>query len=119
MQIRTFVAALAALGLLASCAQLNPYHPMDMTQAIQSAKTSADHEALAKHYEDTAKRMQAKVQENKKRLEQYETQSYHYGREAEDLKAHSQALIRFYGQAAEANMKIAESHRKMAAEAKK
>ncbi len=118
MQTRAFVAALTALGLLASCAQLNPYHPMDMTQAVQSAKTSADHEALAKHYEDTAKRMQAKVQESKKMLEQYETMSSHYGREAEDLKAHSQALISFYERAVEENMKMAESHRKMAAETK-
>ena len=118
MQTRTLVAVLAILGLLASCAQLDPYHPMDMTQAVQSAKTSADHEALAKHYEDTAKRMQAKVQEQKKMLEQYEAESYHYGRQADDLKAHTQALIRFYEQAAEANMNMAASHRKMAAEVK-
>ena len=118
MQTKTFVAVLAVLGLLASCAQMERYHPMDMTQAVQSAKTRADHEALAVHYEDMAKRMQAKLQQHKKLLEQYETESYHYGREAEDLKAHSHALIRFYEQAAEANMNMAASHRKMATEAK-
>src|SRR5665647_234512 len=103
MQTRTFVAVLAVLGLLASCAQLDP-HPMDMTQAVRSAKTSADHEALAKHYEDTAKRMQAKVQEQKKMLEEYETHGYYYGRKTDDLKEHTQALMRLYEQAAEANM---------------
>lgn len=118
MQTKTFFAALAVLGLLASCAQMERYHPMDMTQAVQSAKTRADHEALAKHYENMAQTMQERVQKHKKLLEQYETQSYHYGREAEDLKAHSHALIRFYEQAAEANMNMAASHRKMAAEAK-
>ena len=116
MQTKTFFAVLAVLGLLASCAQLP--HPMDMTQAVQSAKTRADHEALARHYENMAQSMQEKMQKHKKLLEQYETQSAHYGREAEDLKAHSNALIRFYEQAAEANMSIAASHRKMAVEAK-
>ncbi len=117
MQTRTFVAVLAVLGLLASCAQLDP-HPMDMSQAVRNAKTSADHEALAKHYEDTAQRMQEKMQKQKKMLEQYEAESYHYGRQAEDLKAHTGALIRFYEQAAEANRNMAASHRKMATEAK-
>ena len=118
MQTKTFVAVLAVLGLLASCAQMERYHPMDMTQAVQSAKTPADHEALARHYENMAQTMQERMQKHKKLLEQYETQSYLYGREAEDLKAHSHALIRFYEQAAEANMNMAASHRKMAAEAK-
>ena len=31
---------------------------MDMTQAVQNAKTRSDHEALAKHYEEAAKVMQ-------------------------------------------------------------
>lgn len=118
MQTRTFIAVFAVLGLLASCAQLDPYHSMDMSQTVRSAKTSADHEALAKHYEDTAKSMQAKAQQQKKMLEEYEAHGYHYGREAEDLKAHTHALIRFYEQAEEANMNMAASHRKMAAEVK-
>ena len=118
MQTRTFVAVLAVFGLLASCAQPDRYHPMDMSQAVQSAKTSADHEALAKHYEDTAKRMQTKVQQQKKMLEEYETHGYYYGRQTDDLKKHTQALIRLYEQAEEENMNMAASHRKMAAEAK-
>jgi hypothetical protein len=51
-------------------------------------------------------------------LEQYEAQSDRYGRDAEDLKGHAQALIRFYEKAAEENMRIAALHRKMGAEAK-
>jgi uncharacterized protein YyaL (SSP411 family) len=117
MQIKACVAVLAVLGLLVSCAQLDP-HPMDMTQAVQSAKTRADHEALAKHYEDMAQAIREKMQKQKKLLEQYETESYHYDGQAEDEKAHSRALIRFYEQAAEPNMNMAASHRKMATEAK-
>ncbi len=47
-----------ALGLLLpACAEMDT-HPMDMSQAVQDAKTKADHEALAQHYEETAKEMQ-------------------------------------------------------------
>jgi hypothetical protein len=42
-----------ALGLLTVCAEMNP-HPMDMSQAVQNAETKADHEALAKHYDEAA-----------------------------------------------------------------
>lgn len=141
MQTKTFVAILAILGLLVSCAQMERNQSMDMSQAVQSAKTSADHEALARHYEDVAKRMQAKAQEQKKLFEKYEEESNRYGRlaekdifnthrlrgddeshffakQAEERKAQSQALMRSYEQAAEENMNRAAAHRKMAAEAK-
>ncbi len=114
MQTRTFVAVLAVLGLLASCAQM-ALHPMDMSQAVKSAKTSADHEALAKHYEETAKRMQAKAQQQRNMLEKYGIRT-DVG--ADNQMEYSQVLIRRYEEAAEANMSMAASHRKMAAEAK-
>ncbi|MER0170246.1 MAG: hypothetical protein A4S08_05180 [Proteobacteria bacterium SG_bin4] len=105
------------LGLLTSCAQLN-LHPMDMAQAVQTAKTRADHEALAKYYEDAAKETQAKLQEHQKMYEEYEAHRQYYGRRGLDMDAMCRALIHFYGQATEKNMEMAESHRKMAAEAK-
>lgn len=70
MKYKRFLASSAALALLASCS-INP-HPMEMSQAIQSAKTHADHEALATHYEDAAKQMRAKADEHKKLLAQYQ-----------------------------------------------
>ncbi len=105
------------LGFLTSCAQLNP-HPMDMSQAIQKATTHADHEALAKHYEDAAREMQSKVQEHQKMLEQYESNTSHYGKRALDLQSHCRNLINTYEQAVKANMDMANSHRAMAAEIK-
>lgn len=111
------ILTLIILGLLTSCAQMG-LHPMDMAQAIQTAQTPADHEALAKHYEATAKEMEAKLQEHKKMYEQYEAQRQTYGKRGLDMEAMCRALIHFYGQAAEKNMEMAESHRKMAAEAK-
>lgn len=115
------IAVLAILGLFASFAsfaQMNNPHPMDMIQAIQNAKTSADHEELAKHYEDAAKEMQLKTQEHKKRLERYKTKSHLYGKQAKPLQEHCKYLIRIYEQAVEANQSMADSHRKMAAETK-
>lgn len=112
----TLFAILALLGLLSSCVQMDP-HPMDMTSAIRNAKTSADHEALARHYEATAQQMRKKAQKHKKELEEYETHPY-YGTRALDLKAHSRALISSYERAAEVNMNMAKSQRQLAKQAK-
>jgi septal ring factor EnvC (AmiA/AmiB activator) len=101
-----------ALGLLAACAEMKP-HPMDMSQAVQNAKSKADHEALAQHYEEAAKEMQLKVEEHKKLLSQYQSESYLYGKQAEDLKAHCQRLINVYEKAAEENLSMAKMHRQM------
>jgi 3-deoxy-D-arabino-heptulosonate 7-phosphate (DAHP) synthase class II len=116
-KMKAFFSTLVVLGLLASCAHLDP-HPMDMTNAIRNAKTSADHNALATHYENTAKRMQAKAQEQKNQLAEYETHGYYYGRQTEDLKDHTVALARLYEEAADTNMNLAKSHRRMADQAK-
>ena len=117
MKTRVFFTILAILGLLASCAQMNP-QPMDMTQAAQKARSGPDQNALAKRYEDAAKEMQGKVQEHKKQLEEYEYHSYLYGKQAQNLQAHCRGLIRYYEQAEKANASMAEIHRKMATETK-
>jgi hypothetical protein len=92
--------------------------PMDMTQAVQSAKTAADHDALAKHYENAAKEMRAKAEEHKKLLAHYQAKKALYRKYTQDLVSHCQGLIRIYEQAAAENMGMAQSHREMAAEAK-
>ena len=117
MKFKSVFVTLAVLGLLASCAHLDP-HPMDMSSAIRNAKTKADHNALARHYEDAAKRMQEKAQVQKNKLAEYEVHSYYYGRVTEDLKEHTKALVRLYEEAAEANTKLAGAQRQMAEQAK-
>jgi hypothetical protein len=112
----TSLALVAILGLLGSCT-INP-HSMDMTQAVESAKTRSDHESLAKHYEDAAKEMQAKAADHKKMVAQYEARKSLYGKQAQSLISHCQGLVRIYEQAAAENKNMAESHRQMAAEAK-
>jgi len=73
MKTKLLVTLFLTLGLLAACAEMNP-HPMDMNLALQNAKTKADHEELAKHYEEAAEEMQVKADEHKKLLGQYESQ---------------------------------------------
>ena len=112
MKTKLLIPLFLTLGLLAACAEMNP-HPMDMSQSVQNAKSKADHEALAQHYEEAAKEMQLKVEEHKKLLNQYESKGYLYGRQAEDLKAHCLRLIDVYEKAAEANLEMAKMHRQM------
>jgi hypothetical protein len=112
MKPRLLIALTLTLGMLNGCGGPNP-HPMDMTQALQSATTKSDHEALAKHYEEAAAEMQAKVDEHKKLLAQYEAKSYQFGRQAADFKAHCEGLITAYEKAVEANLSMAKMHRQM------
>jgi len=113
MKTQLLIPFVLILGLLSSCSEMNP-HTMDMSQAVQNAESKADHEALAKHYDEAAEEMQLKVDEHKKLLGQYEAKSYLYGRQAEDFKAHCQRLIHVYEQAVDSNRKMAEMHRSMA-----
>jgi hypothetical protein len=116
MKSKSFIAISFALGLLASCAHIDP-HPMDMSSAIRNARTSADHNALARHYEDTAKRMQAKAQVQKNMLKEYTRHGYYYGRRTEELQEHTKALIRIYEEAAESNRNMAKFHHRLAEDA--
>jgi hypothetical protein len=112
MKTKLLIPLFLTFGLLAACAEMNP-HPMNMSQAVQNAKSKADHEVLAEHYEEVAKEMQLKADEHKKLLSQYESESYLNGRQAEDLKAHCQKLINVYEKAAEENLSMAKLHRQM------
>ncbi|HEY8160318.1 MAG TPA: hypothetical protein VIF10_16620 [Methylobacter sp.] len=112
MKTKLLVTLLLAAGLVVACAEMNP-HPMDMDLAVQNATSKADHEALAEHYEEAAKEMQAKAEQHKKLLNQYEAKSYLYGRQAEDLKAHCLRLIDVYEKAAQENLSMAKMHRQI------
>ena len=61
--MRNTTLLLIAFGLLSSlisCAHTNPF-PTAVPGAIQRATTPCDHEALAKHYEVTAKEYRLKA----------------------------------------------------------
>jgi hypothetical protein len=114
--LEKFFLALALTGLLTACAPMSTNLATDdlATQiAIQNATTRSDHYALAKRFEEAAKEMQAKADEKKALLEQYEKIRL-YGWQSHNLKSRTSALIRKYEQAAESNMREAALHRQMA-----
>ena len=126
-QIAVYLAIAVAFGLLVSCS-VAP-HPMDMTEAIQNARTRNDHETLAKHYENAAKELQAKAEEHKKRLARYEAiaateepfrsrigeRDSTYSKQAPSLISHCRSLVQLYEQAAAQNTGMAKAHREIAA----
>jgi hypothetical protein len=61
--------------------------------------------------------MQAKAQEQKQLLEEYESKSYLYGRRSQDLQSHTYALVRKYEKELKTNIKEAALHRQKAASA--
>ncbi|RYU57182.1 hypothetical protein EWI61_13625 [Methylolobus aquaticus] len=113
--IKVLSIVLLTVGLLASCAQPDP-HPMDMTAAVQNAKSKADHETLATHYEEAAKDMRDKMQEHQKLLSQYKANPWKYGKQTEGLQSHCARLVSIYSSAADENMAMAKMHRTMAEE---
>jgi hypothetical protein len=118
MKTRKFFAVLS-LSLIAACAQVSPHEAVQNTnirKATQNARTRSDHDALTKYFEDAAKEMQTKAEEQKHLLEHYEEKGYLYGRQAQDLKSHTAALLRKYEASAEENIKEAAAHRQMALE---
>ena len=84
------VATLYMLGLLAAVVSTaDAAEITDVDKAVQNAVTPSEHEAVARYYEDAARALLAKEQEQKSLLEQYESKSYLYGRNAQDLQAHA------------------------------
>jgi predicted small lipoprotein YifL len=110
--------ATLAIALLASCAQMSPLEARDadIRKAAENARTYADHDRLAKQYENTAKELLVKAEEQKKLLQHYEEKSYLYGRQAQDHQSHTSALLNKYQQAAAETIKQAAFHHKMASE---
>ncbi|SEP05689.1 hypothetical protein [Nitrosovibrio sp. Nv6] len=118
MKTRAFLSTLL-LGFTTACAQMSSQEIVqneNIRQAAQNARTYSDHNALTSYFENAAREMQTKAEEQKKLLEHYEEKGYLYGRQAQDLKSHTAALVRKYEETAEENIKEAAAHRLMALE---
>ena len=106
-----------SLGLMASCAQMS-LSEAPQTESIpaiaQNARMPGEHLALTRHYENTAREMGNKAEEQKRLLKHYEEKSYLYGRQAQDLKSHTAALVRKYNEVAAENIREAAAHRQLA-----
>ena len=117
MKARHIVTALSLFGL---SALINPAatgsesDDLRVLEAARKATSRSDHEAIARYYEDAAKAMHLKMQEKKQLLEHYQDKSYLYGRQAQDLQSHTEALARQYDVAVKKNVKEAQLHHQMA-----
>lgn len=107
----------AALLLMSACAPVGRM-THDMDTMIQSATTKADHEALAKHYEQEAKALQAKAADYRRMAETYPRTGGYVARQP-TLPLHWEALASKYEEAARENLELAKQHRQLAEEAPK
>lgn len=113
--IFTALSVTGSLALLSPVAlAIQPIDTPEIRAAAQSAATPNEHEVVAKHYDNVAVQAQIKVKEQKELLEQYQNKSYLYGRQAQDLQSHTEALIRDYEQTLTATVREAAMHRQMA-----
>lgn len=122
MKIDKIVATFSLLSLMFMAAMSFPVQAaaevegFDVDAASRNAATRSDHEAVARYYDNAAVETQAKAYEQKRLLEQYENKSYLYGREAQDMLAHTYALARKYEKEAQANTREAALHRQIASQ---
>jgi hypothetical protein len=106
------------LSLMASCAPMSPYQIIDspaLRKTVQNARTRSDHDALTRYFENLAKEMGARAEEQRKLLQHYQEKSYLYGRRAQDQQSHTWALMVRYEQAVKTSLSKAASHREIAA----
>ncbi|SOD16314.1 hypothetical protein [Nitrosomonas ureae] len=113
MQARLYFLVLIILTFLVSSVSLAG-ESANVGEAKASVGTSLYHIKLAEHYEKESKEMNAKAEEQRKMLEEYEEHSEYYGRAGQEFHSHHEALLREYTKAAKQNEDMAAAHRKMA-----
>jgi len=106
------VTALSVPALAADAAQ-----PADIEKMIASAKTPADHEAIAAYYDKQAAEARAKAEEHRRMGEDYKRGGGALA-EKTHFHEHCEALTRSYNQAAKDYEALAAAHRDMAKKAK-
>ncbi|ALQ50956.1 hypothetical protein [Nitrosomonas ureae] len=115
MQARLYFLVLIILTFLVSSVSLaGESANVGEAKAKASVGTSLYHIKLAEHYEKESKEMNAKAEEQRKMLEEYEEHSEYYGRAGQEFHSHHEALLREYTKAAKQNEDMAAAHRKMA-----
>lgn len=110
----TLISALALAAMLSvGCASKSG---PDWRLPVQEAESAEDHEQFAQHYEEVAQNLQARADEERRVLTDYQRRPHRYGRRIKDLKAQSTALLRDYEKSAKDAREMAEYHRQMASE---
>jgi hypothetical protein len=112
MKTKIFFISLVMLIFLAFIAPV-PAESQNTVDTKVRTIAPPDHNKLVEYYENEAKEMSLKVEEQKKLLHEYDIHSYYYGREGQDFQAHHEALLNKYEIAAERNREMAAAHRNM------
>ena len=97
---------------------MSPYEVVNspaVLQRVENARTPADHAALSTYFENLAAEMRIKAEEQRQLLQHFQEKSYLYGRQAQDRKSHTWALMHRYEQAAKTSLGKAAWHRRLAA----
>lgn len=106
-----------AFNFLSACAQIHSIEDKQHNKEYSSAQfitTAGDHHAQAEYYEKVTIDLEAKLQEQKQLLHEYEERSYYFGAKAQDVRSHTSANIRYYEKLLEKNLRKVTIHRKMA-----
>lgn len=110
------LAAILAVGALAPAA-LSAGEDADLETRISSAKTAADHEAIAAVYEQQAAEAAAAAAEHTKMEESYK-QAGGALIEKQHIDAHCRSLASLYRKVEQENKALAKAHAAMAKDAK-
>jgi hypothetical protein len=118
-----FLAAAVILGSSQgySAAVSDPANAKNLKQKIATAKTAADHKAIAAYYQAEAAKAKAKVTEHQEMLEAYKKAGFGTVSKTPNAPGtieHCNHLIKNYQDLAESLTMMAKAHEEMAANAK-
>jgi len=105
---------LAGLALPVSYARAA--EDVDIAKQVQSAKTAADHEAIAKYYDEQAAVAKANAAEHRRMAESYKGMSTSIGKGAgvSSMPQHCESLAKDFDAEAEHYKAMAQTHRELA-----
>ena len=116
MKTNIFWVIVLAIVFLSGCAQMSPIASTlsdEKLGANQHFIEPSNHDAVAKHYEDVANEMKAKLEAQKELLEEYERHNYYYGRKGQNFRSHTWANMRYLENSIKENLKEDAIHQKM------
>jgi hypothetical protein len=114
---RRIASALLLSVVLAGCTSAPTASPPDLVQRIESARTQADHEALAAYYDREASAARASASEHRKMAASYQGM-IGGGRGSANMPAHCNAIVRSQEAIATEYEGMAAAHRQMGQQAK-
>ncbi len=115
---RRIAAALLLSVILAGCASGPAAPPADLLQRVESARTPADHEALAAHYDKQASAARASAQVHRKMATSYQGMIAGGRGGGASMPAHCNAIVANQEAIAAEYDAMAAAHRQMGQQAK-